>query len=47
MKVILKNVIVIDVREENQRAEGGLKGWAKEGYLIKTGLGVTLLTKEG
>lgn len=46
MKVKLKNVIVIDVREENQRAEGGLKG-AKEGYLIKTGLGVTLLTKEG
>lgn len=26
--------------------KGGLKGWAKEGYLIKTGLGVTLLTKE-
>ena len=101
-----KNVIVMDVREENQRAEGeiyanttvaitrgnlefevlnkikdknavivtycrsggrgalaaqtlkklgyvnatnlkgGLKGWAKEGYPIETGLGVTLLTKE-
>ncbi|MFA6188187.1 MAG: rhodanese-like domain-containing protein [Sulfuricurvum sp.] len=101
-----KNVIVMDVREENQRAEGeiyatttmaitrgnlefevlnkikdknavivtycrsggrgalaaqtlkklgyvnatnlkgGLKGWAKEGYPIETGLGITLLTKE-
>lgn len=101
-----KNVIVMDVREENQRAEGeiyamntmaitrgnlefevlnkikdknavivtycrggsrgalaaqtlkklgyvnatnlqgGLKGWAKEGYPIETGLGVTILTKE-
>jgi phage shock protein E len=101
-----KNVIVMDIREENQRAEGeiyanttvaitrgnlefevlnkikdknavivtycrsggrgalaaqtlkklgyanatnlkgGLKGWAKEGYPIETGLGVTLLTKE-
>ena len=101
-----KNVIVMDVREENQRAEGeiyttttmaitrgnlefevlnkikdknavivtycrsggrgalaaqtlkklgyvnatnlqgGLKGWAQEGYPIETGLGVTLLTKE-
>ncbi len=26
--------------------KGGLKGWAKEGYPIETGLGVTLLTKE-
>ncbi|MDP3265307.1 MAG: rhodanese-like domain-containing protein [Sulfuricurvum sp.] len=26
--------------------QGGLKGWAKEGYPIETGLGVTLLTKE-
>lgn len=26
--------------------QGGLKGWAQEGYPIETGLGVTLLTKE-
>jgi len=26
--------------------KGGLKGWAKAGYPIKTGLGVTTLTKE-
>jgi len=26
--------------------KGGLKGWAKEGYPIETGLGVTVLTKE-
>lgn len=26
--------------------QGGLKGWAKAGYPIETGLGVTLLTKE-
>lgn len=26
--------------------KGGLKGWAKEGYPIETGLGITLLTKE-
>lgn len=25
---------------------GGLKGWAQEGYPIETGLGVTLLSKE-
>jgi len=26
--------------------QGGLQGWAKAGYSIKTGLGVTTLTKE-
>lgn len=26
--------------------QGGLKGWAQEGYPIETGLGVTLLSKE-
>ncbi|MDA3909518.1 MAG: rhodanese-like domain-containing protein [Sulfurimonas sp.] len=26
--------------------KGGLKGWAKAGYRIETGLGVTKLTKE-
>ncbi|HIC43967.1 MAG TPA: sulfurtransferase [Sulfurimonas sp.] len=26
--------------------KGGLKGWAKSGYPIETGLGVTLLSKE-
>lgn len=26
--------------------KGGLKGWAKEGYPIETGLGVTFLSKE-
>lgn len=26
--------------------QGGLKGWAKEGYPIETGLGITTLTKE-
>lgn len=26
--------------------KGGLKGWAKEGYPIETGLGITKLTKE-